>query len=155
MQPQESPDFGVLRPPYGRRRVNVTEALGLVLHFRENNLGDCLRYWSRESKRHGQCRLRLSVCKGFLTLEGDQGRSYGGRGRVPPPLPHIIGAPAPCPHKKNHAYVFFILPISRVCKYFAPHKKSCLCILKVCFKIFICKWLFLPIHIERNSTCII
>ena len=24
-QPQESLDFGVLRPPYGRRRVNVTE----------------------------------------------------------------------------------------------------------------------------------
>ena len=34
-QPQESLDFGVLRPPYGRRRnVNVTEVL--VLEFFKN-----------------------------------------------------------------------------------------------------------------------
>ena len=59
----------------------------------------------------------------------DQGRSYGGGAwgaRAPPPqVP---------PQKKNHAYIYFNLPISRVCKYFAPHKNRAYAFLKYALK---------------------
>ena len=66
---------------------------------------------------------------------------------VPPPPQQIIAAPPPgAPPQKNYAYIFFNLPISRVCEYFAPHKYHAYAFLKYALKC-----LFLPIHIERNS----
>ena len=63
-----------------------------------------------------------------------QGRSYGGGGGTCPipPSPQILGAPQvpPPPTKKNHTYIFFNLLISRVCKYFAPHKNHAYAFLK-------------------------
>ena len=85
--------------------------------------------------------------------EHQQGRSYGGGGggHVPP----INSRCVPPPTQKKHAYIFFNLPISCVCKYFAPHKNHAYAFLKYALNCFICKWLFLPIHMERNSTFII
>ena len=62
-----------------------------------------------------------------------QGRSYGGGGTGwggtwPPQIS------VPPPHKKNNAYIFFYLPISRVCTYFAPDKYHAYAFLKYALK---------------------
>ena len=55
-------------------------------------------------------------------LDFQQGRSYGGGpGGTYTCPPQILGAPRCPPPQKNHAYILFNLPISRACKYFAPH----------------------------------
>ena len=47
-------------------------------------------------------------------------------GHVPPPPP-----------QKNHAYIFFYLPISRMCKYFAPHKNHAYAFLKYALNVYL------------------
>ena len=76
--------------------------------------------------------------------------------RCPPPSTNSLVPPrVPPPTKKNHAYIFFKLPISRGCKYFAPHKNHAYAFLKYALKcLFVNGCSSRPIHIERNSTFI-
>ena len=73
----------------------------------------------------------------------DWGVATGGGGGAVPPTNYRCPPGAP-PQKKNHAYIFFNLPISRVCKYFAPDKYHACALLKYGLKI--CNWLFLDPH---------
>ena len=69
----------------------------------------------------------------------------GGGGPLPPP---------PTKKKIMHTY-FFYLPISCVCKYFAPDKYHAYALLKCALKcLFVMGCSSTPIHIERNSTFI-
>ena len=83
--------------------------------------------------------LECRNAKTFLPRRGvATGEGGGGLGA------HKFSVPPPPPQ------------LSRVCKYFAPHKNHAyICIVKICFKIVICKWLFLPIHIERNLALLL
>ena len=70
-----------------------------------------------------------------------QGHSYGGGpGRARAPPPQILGAPPGAPPQKvMHVHIF-----NRACvNTLLPTKIMLIkkCILKICFKMFICKWL--------------
>ena len=54
------------------------------------------------------CERQVSMMSCFN--DRPQGRSYGEGGT----FPHKFSVPPGAPHKKNHAYIFFSLQISRV-----------------------------------------
>ena len=109
--------------------VHVWECHECVWRLRNFNLADLSCGSFLMLNVTGELR-KFQHCQFHISVPFDQGRSYGGPGgggggTCPPSAP---------PHKKNHAYIFFNLPISRVCKYFAPHKNHAYAFLKYALK---------------------
>ena len=94
---------------------------------RRNERKKSWNYRNKERKKDGKSEEIKPERKG----DKNQGRSYGGwPGGGGAGAPHKLSVPPPrCPPppEKNHAYIFFNLPISRVCKYYCSPQKSCLC----------------------------
>ena len=101
------------------------------------------------------CWLIMIIMNTFIRLMTGRGVATGAWGHVPPTNSRCTpGAPPPTKKKIMNTF-FFFLPISRVCKYFAPHKNHAYVFLKYALKCLFVNACSSPcIHIESNSTFI-
>ena len=79
-------------------------------------------------------KAQIYQIKAYMHWPLRQGRSYGGPGGHVPPTNSRCPPPRCPPTKKKSCIHIFNLPISRVCKYFAPHKNHAYAFLKYALK---------------------